>query len=518
MNTKQNIIRRVTPVRITRRTFLSGAFGGLGVALPLPVLDAMLDQKGQALAATGQPLPIRFGVFHWGGGVNHKTWVPSATGAAFPLPPSLVDFADLRDHLTVVTGLSHEDSSPGHIPARGIALSNSHDLTKCQGNCVGTYRGQNMPEPSLDALVAEAWRGQAAHDLIAVGICRKGPYASNSSWNRGGATYNRHEPSPQALFERLFSTSAPGKAPAPDGLLEATTRLRRSMLDVLMEDTRTLSAQLGSTDKARLAQHLEGLRSIESGLQARQELPAGGGCDTPEAPNRKDFGDGGSREEKEPKSKLMSDLLAVALACDLTRVFSYEWSANQSQSIYWEVDSKGQHHEDITHGKSQSEEHTRIITFIMKNFAYLARRLKQMPEGSGSVLDRTLIFATSEHADAGNHDYEDHPLLLVGKAGGRIKSGVHVRGSGTNAPRVMFSAVKAVGVQVARLGQEGRAVSGGLAEIETRSLLSSRTHSRSVRMCVDQDATVGGLRRATGGAGASRATPHQRRERPQARR
>ncbi|MDX2019724.1 MAG: DUF1552 domain-containing protein [Deltaproteobacteria bacterium] len=464
---KSSRIVSVGPKVIERRTFLRGAFGGVSLSLGLPLLDAMLNTNGDALAATGGPLPMRFGVFHWGGGVNHKAWIPAQTGANFALPDSLKDFEDSKAYLTTVTGLSHIEASPGHIPARGIALSNSHDLSVCQGSCVGVYRGQAMPEPSLDALVAEAWKGQAPYDLLPVGICRKGPYASNSSWARGGTAYNRHEASPQALYERLFSKPLPatGSGGSP-GVLDVATKMRKSVLDVLKGDATALMAKLGTTDKRRLEQHLEGLRSIEASLAIRESMPTSVSCAAPDAPAKKDFGDGTTKEEKEAKSILMSDILAVAIACDLTRVFSYEWSANQSQSIYWEANSTGQHHEDVTHGKSQSDEHARIIRFIMKNFAYLTRKLRQIPEGAGNVLDRTLIFGTSEHADAGDHNWTDHPLLLVGKAGGKVKAGVHIRGKGEIAPKVMFSAVRAVGVNITKLGHADRAVTSGFTEIE----------------------------------------------------
>jgi hypothetical protein len=435
----------------------------------LPVLEAMLNNNGDALAATGGPLPMRFGVFHWGGGIHHKAWIPAQTGANFTLPDSLKDFEDSKAYVTTVTGLSHIEASPGHIPARGIALSNSHDLSVCQGSCVGVYRGQAMPEPSLDALVAEAWKGQASYDLLPVGICRKGPYASNSSWARGGTAYNRHEASPKALYERLFSKPLPGgggTGGGTPGVLDVATKMRKSALDLLQDDAMALMAKLGTTDKRRLEQHLDGLRSIESSLAIRDSLPSSVSCAAPDAPGTSNFGDGTTKEEKEAKATLMSDILAVAIACDLTRVFSYEWSANQSQSIYWEVDSSGQHHEDVTHGKSQSEEHARIIRFIMKNLAYLTRKLRQIPEGAGNVLDRTLIFGTSEHADAGDHNWTDHPLLLVGKAGGKIRSGIHVRGNGEIAPRVMFSAVRAVGVNITKLGNADRVVTTGFPAIE----------------------------------------------------
>jgi hypothetical protein len=94
----------------------------------------------------------------------------------------------------------------------------------------------------------------------------------------------------------------------------------------------------------------------------------------------------------------------------------------------------------------------------MSNFAMLARKLKELPEAGCNVLDRTLIFGTSEHATAGAHDWTDHPFVLVGGAGGAIKAGMHYRHpepSNVDGPKVLLTAVRAVGVDLAELGQPG---------------------------------------------------------------
>ncbi|MDD9940068.1 MAG: DUF1552 domain-containing protein [Myxococcales bacterium] len=443
---------------IPRRSFLRGvAAGGAKIAIGLPLLDTMLNNNATALAQN-EPLPVRYGVFYWGGGVNHKTWVPSETGTNWTLPESLEPFDALKPYVTLVTGYDHVDSSPGHIPSRGIALSSSHDMTQCKGDCVGTYRGQNMPEPSVDVIVSEAWAGRTTFDWLGVGICRRGPYKSNTSWKAGGRAYNRHEPSPQALFDRLFSGEAvTGDPGGGDGsMLAATSALETSMLDGVLDQARALSPRLGATDRQRLEQHMEGLRSLERRLQARATLPVVD-CQAPDPPAQTNFGDGGTHEEKEAKATIMSDLLSIALACDLSRVFSYEFSAGQSGAVYWEVGLNGEHHDDVTHGKSQTQDHTNVIRFIMQNYAYFAQRLASMPEGDGNVLDRTLIFGTSEHGDAGKHIYVDHPFLLLGLAGGALKGGLHHRRSGgmrTDAPRMLLTGVRAVGVSLDKLGQE----------------------------------------------------------------
>jgi hypothetical protein len=444
---------RVVPQRLNRRTLLRGVLGGIGISLGLPALDMMLDTNGTALAA-GTPLPKRFGVFYWGGGIVHGTWTPSATGTGWSLPGSFADWTDLTKYLTLATNINHPESSPGHIPARGDALSASHDLTINTTKDPGTYRGQNMPEPTIDNIVADAWKGQTAFDALQIGICRTGPYASNTSWKRGGTTYNRHEPSPQALFDRLFKTGVPQ---TDSSAIAATAALDKSMLDALKADSDALmQRKLGANDRQRLDQHLEAVRSLEKTLQDRQKLGTTA-CKNPDRPTRTDFGDGGTHEEKEAKSQIMSDLLAVALACDMTRVFSYEFSAGQSTTFYWEVGVNREEHQ-LTHDDPQGTPMQTITRFKMKNLAYLARALANKPEGGGNVLDNTLIFGTSEHAVAGFHDNKDHPFVFVGKAGGAFKAGLHYRnsnGSNLDGPEVLLTAVRAVGVQLDKLGQNG---------------------------------------------------------------
>jgi hypothetical protein len=225
-----------------------------------------------------------------------------------------------------------------------------------------------------------------------------------------------------------------------------------------MTEARRLDRRLGGADRQRLEQHLEGLRSVERRLQERERLVRAGTCRAPDRPMERDFGDGGGREEKEAKCEAMSDLLAIGLACGMTRVFSYEFSAGQSHAVYWEVGVAMEHH-PLTHKEAKGgPDLPKVTKFIMKSFAHLAERLRQMPEGDGNVLDRTLILGTSEHANAGKHDYTDHPFLLVGKAGGALRAGRHVRdpdpAKNRNAPRVLLTALKAVGIPVERIGQD----------------------------------------------------------------
>jgi hypothetical protein len=107
----------------------------------------------------------------------------------------------------------------------------------------------------------------------------------------------------------------------------------------------------------------------------------------------------------------------------------------------------------------------------MTGLATVAEALRKRAEGAGTVLDNTLIFGTSEHANPTAHDHNNHPLLFVGKAQGRFRAGVHFKhpgGSNADAPRVLLTAVHAMGVTPQTLGQtggEGRQVNSVVPEL-----------------------------------------------------
>jgi hypothetical protein len=163
-------------------------------------------------------------------------------------------------------------------------------------------------------------------------------------------------------------------------------------------------------------------------------------------------------------------------------VVSYEWSSHQSNYVYSELGISGTHHSDISHGLGDSthrEEKRRIMRLIMHGLAYFAEQLRQKTEPNGeNLLDRTLLCATSEHANPNRHDYRDHPFLFVGGAGGSIRTGQHWRhpdpDGNSDAPNVLLTAVRAVGVQREKLGMSARTDSRGdqLPSRETTETIS----------------------------------------------
>ncbi len=436
---------------LNRRQVLRGIVAGTAYQVGLPILGAMLNSAGTAFA-DGSSMPRRFGTFFWGGGVHHATWLPKQTGASWDVPSGLAGIATpaLKPYVTIVTGYNHKNVSPGHVPHRGIALSSSHDA-----NLTLPMLGQLHPEPSVDDIISRGIGGKWAG--ISISCARR--YQGNSSWVKGG-TPRVFDKTPAELYKRLFSASASGMPQPAD---DSEKRFRALALNAIKEDAKQLTAKLGSVDKQRMEQHLDGISDLERELNST--MPPGM-CSAAN-PGAVGYGDGTAKEMKADKTKIMSGLLAAGLACDAIRSFCFEFSGTQSAAIYWELGITRDHH-DCTHGDHESVR--RITAFIMEQFGVLADTLRRTPDGVGNLLEHTLILATSEHASAAGHNCENHPYLFVGQ-GGNIKPGIHYRNPNApnrnEAPNVLLTAVRAMGVELPALGQEstGRRTTNHVADL-----------------------------------------------------
>lgn len=432
---------------LPRRTLLRGALSGLGsVALGLPVLDAMLNDSGTALAQSGAPLPKRFGTWFFGGGVvKSEQFFPAATGTNFELTPMLSPLADVKEYLTLVRGPSMaKDVNPGgHWHHRGYALSNTYVTTSAEG-----YPG-DPTEPSIDQIAAAHWKGQTRFDSVELGVLPNGGVAPSSSW-KAGHQQLRPEADPKKLFMRLFE----GDVPSELANFEAIRAARQSVLDASVESATRLSARLGAADKQRLEAHLEGIRTLERRLQT-----AATACMRPTAPT---IGSTGGKPEGDFAgiNAALTDVLVAALACDLTRVFSYMFSGAQDNTVFKQLGINEEYHAMTHDGPWYYANGPKVVTFIMQQLATLANKLKAATEGDGTLLDRTLIYATSEFQDASRHSGDDHPFILLGKAGGSMSGGRNIAtpkgniGAAPSVGAVMMSSLLAVDVPVTHIGDQ----------------------------------------------------------------
>ena len=459
---------------MNRRTMLRGMLGGTAVGFALPTLEVMLNGNGTAYAQMGGALPQRLGIFFFGNGVRLKLWNPAVTGPGWALSPALEPLMPVKSYLNVVSGMDPKiPSSQGHHTGEVGILSGHPLLSQPKG---GAPFRSTFTAPSIDQVVAAETGKLTRFKSLEVGISRRvntreGTTLQYISHNGPDST-NPPIYDPAAVFNRLFGGDFKPPMPAmptgmpADGAIEKATALRRSTLDAVARDIDSLKLRVGAGDKRRLDQHFEHVRGIERRLQTGGAVGgAGAGCAVPKAPGM--FADTPQGEPLEPVMTAMSDLIALALACDQTRAFSVMFSGSTATTVFWQVNVTRGHHQ-LSHDEAGDQPQIQATTvFTMKMFGILLDRLKATPEGAGNLLDNCAIMASSDCAEGKSHSNKDYPILIAGRAGGKLKSpGVHHRAVGENSNQVLLTLLRAVGLQKASFGINGSLTSTGCSAIE----------------------------------------------------
>ena len=405
-----------------RRHVLRGLIGGAAVVIALPPLEAMLDHHGLAYAG-GEPIPRRFGLWFFGNGVKRDRFIPSVTGTGWhdDPPPSLRPFSQLdvngvTNVLPYVSVVSKTwvpfRFSWAHATSFKAMMTGSQPLDE---NGTPDYMTGEFPEgaegPHMIDVITEALGGATKFPRIECGVSR----------GQGGADYLDGDVessywNPQALFDKLFADFVPNAAPPSEGAVNA----RKRVLDAVTEDAKALRARLGVADRVRLDEHLESIASLENAIDQ-----VAAACTVPPDPGPRPADLAGNGEPLEEVNRAMSDLIAYAFACDLTRVVQMFFTRSQGYTHFWQVGANEGHHE-LGHDEPDSQPKIQAtIEFTMTQLAYLAGKLASIPVGAGNLLDHSCIWASSEIADPKNHSFFDIPQLVIGRAGGALKGGVH---------------------------------------------------------------------------------------------
>jgi hypothetical protein len=441
--------------KITRRTLLRGIAGGALATLALPPLDIMFNANGNCYA-NGDPIKPRFGLWFWGNGMRPDRWIPTNTGrgSQWNLSEELEPLAPVKDYLNVLTGFDIQRRGTAHHVGRASILSGTYDQSS------GRYG--NPTGPSVSWTLANALGADYTHKSMDVGISTRGKSGSTPSHGcviDGGGNFVSIDRSPQSVFDRFFGNGVDHtNDPARDRAVE---KIRGSALDALLEDSNDLKRQLGARDRQRIDQHMAEFRRLETRLDDYQESVCQAPADRPGG--RDDFGSAG-RENLEQKNAIMSDMIALAFACNLTRVASVTFTTMQSDCVFWQVGAvQGGHvmtHDDRDVPDSekldpQLETIHKATRFVMGNYSQFLQRLAAIPEGDSTVLGNSCIMATSELADGTGHSYNEMPLILAGNAGGRMQTDQHIRSTNRdNTSKVLLSCMRAVGHDAASFGKD----------------------------------------------------------------
>jgi hypothetical protein len=361
----------------------------------------------------------RLGFVYVPHGAIMDRFTPATEGSNFEFSPILRPLEPFRDRVVVVSGLAHKtaDNAGVHSMSPPTWLSGVRPNDKESAVRAGVTvdqiaaqrMGQGTPFPSLE-LATEDHSGL-------IGSCDGGyscTYINTLSW-RTPTTPLPMEINPRVVFERLF-----GEGGTPQ---QRAARLRqdRSILDAVTQQAGRLKMSLGAEDQVTMTQYLDNIREIERRIQLAegQTLTQG---ETPATPM-------GIPESFEDHIKLMFDLQALAFQADLTRVSTFMMARELSQRTYPQVNASDPHH-SVSHHENNREKIdtlTRIQHYHMKMFAYYLDKLRNAPDGDGSLLDHSMILYGSNMSSSNLHNHFPLPTVVAGGAAGRIKGNRHIR-------------------------------------------------------------------------------------------
>ena len=427
---------------ISRRQFLVRSGGGLALALPLV--------HWPSKACARESFPKRLLVFFHPNGTKYERWRPTGYEHNFFLSPILAPLERHRDNLLVIDGLELASAGvgPGGPHQRGMATV----ITGTQildGDFVG---GDGRKSGwgggiSLDQYLAQRLNPPTRFGSLELGVVVKDNNPRSRLNYLGPNQPISPESNPVAAHQRIFGDLA---RPARD---DRRTRMRRSALDTVFADVAALKQRVGSADRLKLERYLESFRQIERRL-AYHAFPGeacSAGDQPPQmAPMSEDaFGD---------IARIQIDQMVAALACDLTRIGTLQFSSAVNRVRFTFLGMRNQQGHALSHAGDNSttaqEEWERMLTWYSAQLAYLLDGLASVPEGDGTLLDNTLVLCCSELGRGNTHSFDNMPFLIAGGAGGALRMGRSMSFPGEPHNNLLVSVLNAMGVDDQVFGDE----------------------------------------------------------------
>jgi hypothetical protein len=383
-----------------------------------------------------------------------RQWTPATEGAGFELPPILRSLEPFRDRLVVVSDLTlplayGADASAGanHTRSSAVWLTCARPETGATpqlgvsvDQVAARSFGHDTPLPSLELSLEEGG--------LSGGSGLSGAYRNTIAWRTPTAPLPM-EVNPQVVFERLFGDGATAEQ-------RAQRRAQAgSLLDSVLADANALVRTLPADDRARLERHLEDVREVErrielAGSKVGNDLPV------PAKP-------AGVPDDFEQHSKLMFDLLALAWAADLTRVGTLMIATEVSNAVYPASGINDPFHNLSHHSEvpANIERYARLNAYhTTATLAYFLGRLRDTPDGDGTLLDHSLVLYGSGMSNSNQHDHEPLPTAVAGGASGALAGGRHLRaGAGTPLANLLVALLQKLGVETESFGDSTGAVS-----------------------------------------------------------
>jgi len=412
---------------LNRRSFLRG----LGVSIALPSLEKLVPVARAAAGAapelattpTGQPLRAAFVAF--ANGSNYERWKPCGNGREYVLNETHQPLAGLRDKFQIISNLAHDAANNWGDGAGDHARSGASFLTGCHAwKTLGSRLHLGI---SVDQIAARQVGHLTRLDSLQLGVegarmygsCDTGypcAYQYNISWASETLPL-APEANPRVVFEKLF-----GVGSGEDRLANFRQRLarRRSVLDFVLEDVRSLNRELGRNDRQKLDEYLSGVRKIELQIEKSERF---------KLPSPSIHEPDGPPESHREHVDLMYDLLAMAFQTDSTRVVSFCVAPEGSNRPFQELGISEGHHFLTHHAGNQEKiiKVAKIERWYSERFARFLTTLDSMKEADGtSVLDNSMIVYGCAIGDGNKHNHDELPVILAGGGGATLHPGRHI--------------------------------------------------------------------------------------------
>ncbi|MFT5299667.1 MAG: hypothetical protein ACI87E_001894 [Mariniblastus sp.] len=419
----------MTHPKISRRTVLRG----LGTALALPWLEAMSSAAPLIANTTFRQAietpPVRMAFLYVPNGMHMPDWKPQGRGdREFEMQSIMEPIKEFREKMNIFSGLSLRGAEAlgdgGGDHARSVAsfLTGAHPK-KTNGSDI--QNGISIDQVAADKIghltklksLELGTEGSAKG-----GSCDSGYsclYTSNISWRTDTSPLSK-EVNPAAVFERLFGSAVDSDNQRALAKRDAG---RKSILDFVQGEAKSLSGHLGAQDRRKLDEYLYAVRDIERRLQNTDKLGASSD-DTSDFPRPV-----GVPAEYAAHIKLMFDMMTLAFQTDSTRIASFMYANAGSNRSYRNLSIREGHHSISHHGKSQDKQQkiSKINQYHMSLAHHFISNLDSIKEGNGTLLDNCMVVYGSGIADGNSHAHSDLPIMMFGGGGGTIKTGRYIR-------------------------------------------------------------------------------------------
>jgi Protein of unknown function (DUF1552) len=445
----------ITGRSIPRRAFLQG----VGTTIALPLLDAMVPALARAATNPASNPAMRLGFFYVPNGMFLPNFHPAGNGGtSFAFTPILQPLEPFRNQLTVISGLSNlgvvSPNEGGGVHTRahggwlnGVLPKRTEGADITAGKTIDQYAadklGADTQLPSLE-LTTES--------NFMVGNCENGyscAYLNSTSW-RTPSSPLPHERDPRVVFERMFGDGGSVSARI------AQMRKDRSILDSVAESMRQLERRVGVSDRRTVDEYLESVREIERRIQRSEQNNESTPLPSLEQPS-------GVPDEYDQHVRLLVDLLALGLQADVTRVSCMQLARESSGRTYPGIGVPEGHH-PVSHHQNDAhniQQNTKINAYHVSLFAHFLEKLRNTPDGDGTLLDHSIMLYGAGMGDGDQHTPVDLPIAIVGGGCGRMTGGRHVKYP-MNTPfmNLGLTLLEKVDVKVDRIGDSTGLLTG----------------------------------------------------------